>query len=396
MPAVRLHPRRAKPFFMRHPWVFSGAVQRTEGNPQTGDTVEVTDSDGRFIGYGFFSAASQIAVRLFSWERDADIGDAFWTERLDSAIRLRTDVLRLPELTDAYRLVYSDSDLLPGLIVDRYADWLVCQFQSAGMLRLRDTILDHLSKTLAPKGIYDRSDEETLDKEGIPPSHGPLRGAPPEGPITINSDGLRFVVDITSGQKTGFFLDQRENRLAAAKYMRGCTVLDAFCYTGAFGITALQLGGAAAVTALDSSASSLELARRNCEANDLTAVEYVEGSVATELRRLKQEGKRYGVVVLDPPKFARSRAGVSKALRAYRDANLLAMQLLEQDGILVTCSCSGHVGFDDFAQMLNEAAVEANVTLTILEKRGQASDHPVIASCPETAYLKCFICRVTH
>jgi 23S rRNA (cytosine1962-C5)-methyltransferase len=393
---VVLRPRRAKPFFMRHPWLFSGAVQRVEGDPANGDVVEVLDADGRFVGRGFYSAASQIAARLFCWEREVPIDDAFWRARLDAAIRLRTELLRLPDHTDAFRWVYSDSDRLPGLIVDRYGDYLVCQFQSAGMSQRRDGILEHLSETLKPKGIYDRGDEETLAKEGIAPLHGMLRGEPAEGPVEVNADGLRFLVDLAAGQKTGFYLDQRENRLAAARYLRGRTVLDAFCYTGAFGIAALRIGGAAAVTALDSSASALQLARQNFELNGATDVEVIEGAVSTQLRRLKDDGRRFGAVILDPPKFARSRAGVPRALRAYRDANLIAMQLLEEDGVLVTCSCSGHVGPREFLLMLNDAATEAGVGVAVLEQRGQAADHPVIASCPETGYLKCFICRVTR
>lgn len=393
-PMIRLLPRRAKPFFMRHPWVFSGAIQKVEGNPHPGDVVQVVDFDGRFVGFGFYNPTSQIAVRLFSWDKAVVIDETFWRGRIDAAIRLRNDILKLPGNTNAFRLVYSDSDLLPGLIVDKYGDWLVCQFQSAGMLRLRDIVLDHLMSSLTPRGIYDRSDEETLEKEGIAPSHGLMRGTEPEGPITVTCDGIDFSVDIASGQKTGFFLDQRENRLAAAQYLQGRMVLDAFCYTGAFGVTALK-AGATSVVALDKSGPSLQLAKRNFELNGLAAVEFVEGAVASELRRFKQEGRRFGAIILDPPKFARSRAGAEKALRAYRDVNLLAMQLLEKDGILVTCSCSGHVGFEDFAAMLNEAAVEANVSVNVLERRGQAADHPVIVSCPETAYLKCFICRVS-
>jgi 23S rRNA (cytosine1962-C5)-methyltransferase len=395
-PTLFIKPRRAKPFFMRHPWVFSGAVGRVEGQPEKGDVIAVADAEGRFIGRGLFNPDSQIIVRLVSWKQDEAVDDAFWRGRIESALRLRRDVLRLPESTNAYRLIFSESDGLPGLVVDRYADWLVAQFLTAGMAKRADLLLDLLMELAAPKGIYCRADDEAGEKESMELKRGVARGQAPEGPVEITCDGLKFLVDLAGGQKTGFFLDQRENRLAAARWMKGRTLLDAFCYTGAFAVTASKLGGAARVTAIDRSEAALALARKNLDLNGVMNVEVRPGQVADELRELRRAGRRFGAVVLDPPKFARGGQGVERALRAYRDINLMAMHLLEEDGILVTCSCSGHVGEGDFLMMLNEAASEAGVSAQILERRSQSADHPVIVSCPETLYLKCFILRVNR
>jgi len=409
-PVVYLHPRRAKPLFLRHPWVFSGAAARVEGSPAKGDVVAVADANGKFIARGIYNAASQILVRLLTWDPDEAVDEAFWRRRLEAAVRLRHGVLKLPESANAYRVVFSESDGLPGLIVDRYADFLVVQFLAAGMAAQQERLLDLLMEMLAPRGIYDRSDDESAEKEGIPASRGVRRGVAPEGPVEVSirpfdvaqgghehgrtGRGMKFLVDIAGGQKTGFFLDQSENRVAAAKCLKDRSVLDAFSYTGAFGIAAAVLGASGPVLAVDSSAPALELAKANFQLNGVTRFETRAARVAEELRELKKSGRKFGAVILDPPKFARSRPGVLRALRAYRDLNLLALQLLEDDGILVTCSCSGHVSADEFLLMLNDAAVEAGASVQTLERRGQAADHPVITSCAEAAYLKCFICRV--
>ena len=391
-----LKPRKAKPFFLRHPWVFSGAVAHVSGAPRKGDVVTVTDVGGRFIGRGFFNPESQIVARLFCWNESEAVDDAFWRNRVAQAIRLRCETLRLPEASDAYRLAYSDADGLPGLIADRYGDYLTVQFLTAGMDARREVVLDALCEFAKPFGVCERADEETAGKEGIVTRHGILRGEAPEGVATIHCDGLAFLVDLQRGQKTGFFLDQRENRIAAARYMAGRRVLDGFTYTGGFAIAAARLGGAAEVVALDRSESALEMARRNAELNGANNIDFRLAKVSEALREYKKSGERFDAVILDPPKFARTRNGLTKALRAYHDVNLLAMQLLTDEGVLVTCSCSGHVGGHDFEMMLNGAAVEANRGVQILERRGASADHPVLAACPETAYLKCFICRVVR
>ena len=394
---VFLKPRRAKPFFLRHPWIFSGAIARCEGVPGKGGIVTVRDADGRFIGHGLYNADSQITVRLFSWEESRDEFDpVFWRDRIADAVSLRERILRLPERTNALRLVYSESDLLPGLIVDRYAGCLVAQFLNAGMAVRWEMLLDILQEACSPQGILERPDTEALKREGLPPGHPAIRGSVPDEPIEIASDGLRFRVDLRHGHKSGFYLDQRDNRVAAARLTSGRRVLDVFTYTGAFAIAASKLGGATSVLGIDSSEPAIQEARAHAEMNDCANVAFRAGKAAVELRRLKADGERFDAVILDPPKFARSRPGVRRALRAYHDVNLLAMQLLDPEGILVTCSCSGLVGEEEFIAMLNEAAREAGRTVRILERRGQPPDHPVIASCPETAYLKCCICEVSR
>lgn len=394
---VFLKPRRAKPFFLRHPWVFSGAIARCEGGPGRGEIVTVRDADGRFVGHGFYNADSQISVRLFSWEDSrAGFGPAFWRDRIAEAVLLRERILRLPERTDAMRLVYSESDGLPGLIVDRYADCLVAQFLSAGMAARREMLLDILQEACSPRGILDRPDPEALRREQLSAERPAIRGHVPDEPVEITTDGLRFRVDLRHGHKSGFYLDQRDNRVAAARLMAGRRVLDVFTYTGAFAVAASKLGGAAPVLGIDSSEPAIQAARAHAELNDCANVAFRAGKASVELRRLKAEGERFDAVILDPPKFARSRPGVRRALRAYRDVNLLAMQLLEPDGILVTCSCSGHVREEEFIAMLNEAANEAGRTVRILERHGQPPDHPVIAACPETAYLQCHLCSVSR
>ncbi len=393
-PVAMLKPRRAKPFFLHHPWVFSGAVERIEGEPAQGDIVTVADTRGRFIGRGFYNPASQIMVRLFSWNENEQIDEGFWHARLRQAIRLRHDTLRLSQTTNAYRLVYSESDGLPGLIVDRYGDYLVVQHLTAGIAARKDMLLDALLEQLRPHGIMERSDAEELQREGIAPARGLVRGEEPEAFVEIECDGLKFLVDLRGGHKTGFYLDQRENRLAIAGLLRGRRVLDAYTYTGAFAIAAARRGGAAEVLAIDRSEPALELARRNAALNGCENVSFQCGKVEVLLRQLKREGASFGAIILDPPKFARTRSGVSKALRAYRDVNLLAMQLLDPEGILITCCCSGRVTEDAFIMMLNDAAVEAGKKLQIIDRRGQSGDHPIIASCPETSYLKCIIGRI--
>jgi 23S rRNA (cytosine1962-C5)-methyltransferase len=391
---VILKPRRAKPFFLHHPWVFSGAIAKAEGDPAKGDVVAVHDASGRFIGRGFYNADSQITVRLFSWKEDVAIDDDFWRERVRQAVRLRREILRLPDTTNAYRLIFSEGDNLPGLTVDCYGDYLVFQALTAGIAARKELLFDILMEECKPYGIIERSEGDVLKEEKLESARGMVRGEAPDGPITIEADGLQFIVEPLQGHKTGFYLDQRENRIVAATAMTGGRVLDAFTYTGGFAIAAEKIGGATEVLALDRSASALEVARRNATLNGCERIEFREAKVADELRRLKKEGRRFDSIILDPPKFAKSNHGLKKALRAYRDINLIAMQLLEKDGLLITCSCSGHVDMDTFIAMLNDAAVEVGRRVQILEQRTQSADHPVAASCPETAYLKCLICRV--
>ena len=394
MATIVLKDRRAKPFFHHHPWVFSGAVAHVDGAPRDGEVVELCDASGRFVAWGFYNSRSQIRVRLISWDHDDSIDAAFVRDRIARAIRLRSALPDLDDTTNAYRLVHSESDGLPGLMVDRYADFLVTQFLSAGMDRLRREVVAALVNLIGPRGIYDRSDARMRIKEGLPPAPSILHGEVPPGEIEIMENGLRFLVDLGEGQKTGAFLDQRANRRATAAWCAGKRVLDCFCFTGAFAVYAAA-AGAAEVLGIDESDAALRLARRNAELNGCSSVLLERGDVFVRLREIAASADRFDVVVLDPPKFAPSKANIDSALRGLNDINRLAMQCLADGGILVTCSCSQHVHEMDFEAMLNAAAVDARRTLQILERRSQGADHPVIAACPETRYLKCCICRVS-
>lgn len=394
MATVILKRGRAKPFYYGHPWVFSGSVARVEGNPADGDLVTVVDDRGNFVAKGFFNSRSQIRVRLATWNPDEVVDEAYFERRIRLAVELREHVLGLTAHTDAYRLVYSEGDGLPGLIVDRYGDWLVLQTLSLGLAARKAEILAALRRACPLRHVFERSDSDVADKEGITPHVGPLAGPEPPELIPVTMHGIRLFADVRRGQKTGLFLDQRENYRAILPFAEGRTVLDCFAYTGAFSLFARVLGKAASVVAIELSEPALALARRNAEANHAQDIEFRQGDVFVELRRLRDAGQRFGLVILDPPKFARSVADVDNALRGYKDINLLAMHLLESGGILVTCSCSQHIDDAAFSAMLNEAAYDTGREVQVLERRSQAQDHPVSVTCQESRYLKCYICRV--
>ena len=391
---VRVKKGRAKPLFCKHPWIFSGTVDTIEGDFQAGDIVEVVDITGKPIGKGYINAESKILVRLLTWDMQEQIDGQFWRRRLASAVDLRTDLLDLPAVTNAYRVVFSEGDGLPGLIVDRYGQSLVVQFLTAGMNVHRDEILAILGDLCAPTSVLQRSDPSYQAVEGVP-AGGMISGKELTAPIEITENGLRFLVDVKNGHKTGFYLDQRENRLAASRLTKGRRVLDCFTYTGAFAVYADKIGGAAHVVAIDSSESAVELGRENARLNGAHNIEFRHGDVSSEIRAIKDTGETFDMAVLDPPKLARTRAGVARAGKKYRETNLLAMQVLKPGGILVTCSCSQHVSEEVFLRLINEAAREAGRNVQILEPRTQAADHPISAACPETKYLKCLFCRLS-
>jgi len=289
--------------------------------------------------------------------------------------------------------VFSEGDGLSGLTVDRYDRWLVVQFTALGLARRRDPLAGLLMELARPEGIYLRTERGIGALEGLELQDGPLLGGVPAGPVMIDEDGLRFLVNVTEGQKTGFYLDQRDNRQAAARLAAGRRVLDAFCYTGGFGLHAAR-AGAAEVMGVDVSEPALELARQNAAINDLRAVSFLRGDVFDRLDALQRAGERFGMVILDPPKFARARHAVEEALRGYRRLQTLALRLLEPDGILVTCCCSGLITVDMLVELLARLAAEERREVQILERRGQAPDHPVSVACPESNYLKCLISRV--
>jgi len=391
---VILKKGRAKPALQKHPWIFSGAVARVVGEPDDGDLVELRDAGGNLIGHGLLNRHSQIVVRLVNWERDQVPDTAFWRGRLKRALAGRA-ALAADTSTDAFRLVFAEADGLPGLIVDRYGDYLAVQFLVLGMERLKEEIADLLMELAAPRGIWERSDAPARAKEGLSPTTGLLRGYPPPRRLEVVENGRRFLVDLAAGQKTGFYLDQRANRGRVSTYCAGHTVLDAFCYSGGFAVYAAR-AGAGPITLLDSSGDALALAAENLHLNgrDSAADTFLTADVFQQLRHFRAAGRRFEVIVLDPPKFAHTQADIPRAARGYKDINLLAMQLLSPGGILATFSCSGLVSADLFQKIVFGASVDAGRDVQVLERLSQGPDHPVLLTFPESEYLKGLICRV--
>ncbi|MCS7287370.1 MAG: class I SAM-dependent rRNA methyltransferase, partial [Anaerolineae bacterium] len=333
---------REKSLLRRHPWVFSGAIKRVEGSFQDGDVVDVVDAGGKFLARGYLNTRSQIVVRVLTWEEE-EVNAGFWRKRLERAFEARKGLF-LQGYNEALRLVNAESDGLPGLVVDRYGHYLVVQFLTLGIERWKETIADLLWELLEPEGIYERSDVEVREKEGLELKAGLLRGKEPPDRLEIRENGLRFWVDLKRGHKTGFYLDQRENRLRFREFAEGKEVLNAFSYTGGFGIYALA-GGARRVVHVDSSKEVLEMAKANVELNGFPVrdEDFVEGDVFRVLRDWWGEGKAFDLVVLDPPKFAHSKEQIDDAIRGYKDINLMAMRLLRPGGVIFTFSCSGLV-----------------------------------------------------
>ncbi len=389
--SVTLKQGREKPVRNRHPWIFSGAIDHIARECRDGDLVRVVDSQGTFLGTGYLNRRSQIVVRLLTWDEQDPVDGDFWRRCLERAMAGRLSLQNDPT-TNAYRLVHAESDGLPGLVVDRYANWLVVQFLTLGMAQRRDELVPLLVDLMAPQGIYARDDVDVRRKEGLKPEAGLLWGAEPPLRLEILERGHRFLVDIKKGQKTGFYLDQRENRGRAAAYCAGLDVLNAFAYTGAFGVYAAR-AGARSVVNVDSSAEALELAQENLALNGCAPQEMVTGDVFQVLRRYREGEQSFDLVILDPPKFATSQAQVMAASRGYKDINLLALQLLRPGGLLVTFSCSGLVSADLFQKIVFGASVDAGRDVQILERLTQAPDHPVLLAFPESDYLKGLVCR---
>jgi 23S rRNA (cytosine1962-C5)-methyltransferase len=392
-PRVLLKARRARPFYGRHPWVFAGAVEAVEGQPGDGDVVDLVSHAGNFIARGLYNSRSKIRVRLYSWDPAVDLDADFFRDRLRSAVELRGQLnLNLPG--QACRLVFSEGDGLSGCIIDRYDRWLVVQPTALGIARRLDLLAGLLVELVNPEGIYLRTERGIGRLEGLELQDGPLWGAMPPGPVTVDEAGIRFLVNVTEGQKTGFYLDQRDNRQAVARLAAGRRVLDAFCYTGGFGLHAAR-AGARAVMGVDQSAPALELAGANAQLNGLEGgMEFVRDDVFARLDALAGAGEKFGLVVLDPPKFARAQGAVEEALRGYRRLQTVALRLLEPGGVLVTCCCSGLITADMLEDLLAQVAAGERREVRLLEVRGAAPDHPVSVSCLETKYLKCLIAHV--
>ena len=386
-----LKPGREKSLRRRHPWIFSGAVARVEGDPAIGDTVEVCSSAGEPLAVAAWSPNSQIRARVWDWQV-REIDAAIIRARIIRSAQARAPVLD-SGVTDAVRLVHAESDGLPGIVADRYADTVVVQLLSAGAERWREAIAEALAALPGVSRLWERSDAEVRELEGLDPRAGLLRGAPLAGPLIVHEHGLRFAVEVQAGHKTGFYLDQRDNRLRLRALARDCDVLDCFCYTGGFALNACA-GGARSVMAVESSALALEHARGSAAENGCSSIAWVEGDVFQTLRRLRDEGRQFDVIVLDPPKFAPTAAHAERAARAYKDINLLAFKLLRAGGTLMTFSCSGGVAADLFQKIVAGAALDAGVTAQIEAWLHAGCDHPVALNFPEAEYLKGLVCRV--
>jgi 23S rRNA (cytosine1962-C5)-methyltransferase len=393
LPRVIVKPRRARPFFGRHPWLFVTSIARVEGEPGPGDEVEVYSHEGQFIARGLFNPKSAIRVRLYRWD-GGPLDEAYWSVLLDAALRLRHQVLALGGPGAAYRAVASEGDGISGLTVDCYDRWLVAQVTSLALYQRREVLGRLLTEKVGAEGILLRTERGTAEQEGLSHQEEMLSGALPAAPVEIVEHGITYLVDVKTGQKTGFYLDQRENRRAFAAHCQGKRVLDLFCYTGGFALNALRHGGATSVLGIDSSSTAIEIARHNAVTNHLKSARFEAADVFDTLETLRSRDERFGLIVCDPPKFARHPRGVEDAVRGYLRLNRAALDVLEPDGVLVTCSCSGLVDRALFLDVLGQVAELSGRSIQVLEQRGQAPDHPVSASCLETEYLKCFVCRV--
>jgi 23S rRNA (cytosine1962-C5)-methyltransferase len=384
-PALILKPGREKSLHRRHPWIFEGAIAQVRGDPQAGDTVAVKSADGAFLAWAAYSPQSQIAGRVWTFREHETVDAALIGRRLDAALAYRR---WLNIDSDAQRLVYGEADGLPGVVIDRYAGVLVLQLTSAGAEAWRDVIVGLLAERFPDAAVYERSDAEVRQLEGLETRTGLVRGMLPEA-VQIAEHGLRFQVDVVRGHKTGFYLDQRDNRRLVASHAQDREVLNCFAYTGAFTVHALA-AGARSVLSIDSAAEALAQAREHVRLNGLdpTRCEWREADVFQELRRLRDAGRRFGLIILDPPKFAPTHQMAERAARGYKDINLTAMKLLEPGGILATFSCSGGVSADLFQKIVAGAAWDAGVELRLLTRMGQAADHPVSLDYPEGEYLK--------
>ncbi|GAB5441285.1 MAG: class I SAM-dependent methyltransferase [Fuerstiella sp.] len=412
---VILRNRKARPFFGRHPWVFDSAIQTVrqaaatnpgeEANaapsaedtsePAAGTPVELRSSRDEFIAHGLWNPHSSIRVRLYSWDEAAPVNAELLQQRITDAVRLRERLFDLKSESVGCRLIFSEADGLSGLTVDRYGSFLLVQFTSLALYQYREVITAKLQELLQPSGIWLRTEKGMREAEGLEAADGLIAGSEPPRPLFIEEHGIRYGVDVQQGQKTGCYLDQRDNRHAAARYLRG-QVLDAFCFSGGFGITAAAGNSNVKVLGLDSSEAALNLAKANAELNEVAdRCRYEKGEVKAKLKELSDQQQTFDCVVLDPPRMARTRGGLNRAIKGYLKLNLAGVDVLKANGILVTCSCSGLVSREAFREMLADVARTSGRQIRILEQLGQPADHPVSATCPETEYLKVLICQVS-
>lgn len=393
--AILLKPGREKSLLRKHPWIFSGAVARVEGDPQPGETVVILKSDNTPMAIGAYSPKSSIIARIWSWNPQEELSIRFFKNKLRIAINSRKENLNLSQSTNVYRLFYAESDGLPGLILDQYDRWLVVQMLTVGVEYWRNEIIQAIQEETGFENIYERSDLDVRRLEGLTERKGQLSGRQPDDQIEIVENGLHYLVDIKKGQKTGFFIDQRENRRKVLQYATEKRVLNCFCYTGGFSLSA-ERANASEVISIESSADALALAQKNARLNNcrLERMMWLEADVFQQIRHFRDEGQTFDLIILDPPKFAPTIQHTAKAARAYKDINLLAFKLLRPGGVLFTFSCSGGVSMELFQKIVADAALDANVHAQILEKLHQAADHPIALNFPESEYLKGLICRI--
>lgn len=390
--SLTLKPGREKSLLRRHPWVFSGAVARVDGNPVSGESVDLVGADGLVLGRAAFSPSSQIRARVWTFDSSETVDAEFFRIRIKSAVASREPWLDKGK-TNVVRLIHAESDGLPGLIVDRYGETLVLQSLTAGSEYWKDTFATLLREETGLPTIFERSDADVRELEGLLPHIGPLLGTLNSQPLIITENELKFHVNIETGHKTGFYLDQRFNRHRLRELAEGRSVLDCFCYTGGFTVNALA-GGARSVLSVDASTDALAMCRENCSLNNLPldCLDTLAGDVFQVLRKFRDESRSFDLVILDPPKFAPTAAQAARAARGYKDINLLAFKLLSPGGLLVTFSCSGGIDAGLFQKIIASAALDAGVEAQIVEHLFQAPDHPVALNFPEGAYLKGLVC----
>lgn len=398
-PVAVIRPRRAQPFFGRHPWVFAGAIRQIsdgdDDSPPAGTLIQVRSHQGEIIGWGLLNPNSNIRIRMYSWTPEPPQLEDLFQERIRQAVEARRPAFDLSRTGTGCRLIFSEADQLSGLTADWYDGYLLVQFTSLALYQYRDVILSRLQAELQPRGIWLRTEKGMREAEGLELADGLAVGEEPPRPLFIMDGDLQFGVDVQQGQKTGFYLDQRNSRRAVARYTQGHHVLDAFCFSGGFGITAVKSGQAERSLGIDSSQAALELAAANADLNGVgDRCDFQRGDVKVVLRELEEQGRQFDTVILDPPRMARSRGGIDRALRGYTRLNLQALTVLRPGGLLVTCSCSGLVSREQFLGVVAEASRQSGRHIRILETLGQPADHPVSAVCSETEYLKVCVCRV--
>jgi 23S rRNA (cytosine1962-C5)-methyltransferase len=391
---VILKKGKEKAVLHRHPWVFSGAIEKVKGKPANGDIVRLLNAQGAFMAYGFYNDQSRVALRLLEWDEQVTVDEAWFRAKVGTALAARKHLLA-DGSTNTCRLIFSEADYLPGLIVDKYAGHLAVQVLTSGIENVMPVIIDELQKLLDPKSIFDKSDASSRQHEGLETSNNLLAGEQPPEFVEVKENNIIYGINIAEGQKSGFYCDQRDNRRILAGYTKGKKMLDCFSYTGGFTLNSLQ-NSAASVTSVDSSALAIETLNENIRLNGFDATKHtaIKSDVNSQLRNFREQGEKFDIIVLDPPKFAPSRSALDRASRAYKDLNRVGMLLLNEGGLLATFSCSGAMDMETFKQVLAWAALDAGKQVQFIHQFCQPEDHPVRSSFPEGEYLKGLLCRV--